>query len=225
MARTSWLRRAAVAATVCVAVAGCGGPAGTPAPRPHNPPASQVQEPPTEVEQAHHGCGVERWTVKTGTDAGAAAVDIAHPQDTTIAALAALPPPTREQLDANPSSRIGAAETTAYRLSGVTLTGYKLEADGDFHLVLTDSAGNTMIAEIPKPACVGDASPWRSAIATTRQAFDAAFPGAETQTSFVRPDRLLTAISGAGFFDFLHGQTGVAPNAIELHAVTGIDFG
>jgi hypothetical protein len=29
----------------------------------------------------------------------------------------------------------------------------------------------------------------------------------------------LATISGVGFFDFLHGQRGVAPNAIELHPV------
>src|SRR5439155_9710638 len=28
-------------------------------------------------------------------------------------------------------------------------------------------------------------------------------------------------LSGVGFFDFLHGQTGVAPNGIELHPVVG----
>ena len=28
-------------------------------------------------------------------------------------------------------------------------------------------------------------------------------------------------ITGVGFFDFDHGQAGVAPNAIELHPVLG----
>jgi hypothetical protein len=28
-------------------------------------------------------------------------------------------------------------------------------------------------------------------------------------------------ITGVAFFDFLHGQTGVAPNGIELHPVLG----
>src|SRR6059036_1361944 len=28
-------------------------------------------------------------------------------------------------------------------------------------------------------------------------------------------------VTGVGFFDFLHGQTGVAPNGIELHPVLG----
>ncbi len=32
-------------------------------------------------------------------------------------------------------------------------------------------------------------------------------------------------VTGVGFFDFLHGQSGVAPNGIELHAVLDIQFG
>jgi hypothetical protein len=28
-------------------------------------------------------------------------------------------------------------------------------------------------------------------------------------------------VVGVAFFDFLHGQTGVAPNAIELHPILG----
>jgi hypothetical protein len=28
-------------------------------------------------------------------------------------------------------------------------------------------------------------------------------------------------VTGVAFFDFLHGQTGVAPNAIELHPILG----
>jgi hypothetical protein len=31
----------------------------------------------------------------------------------------------------------------------------------------------------------------------------------------------MATITGVGFFDFDHGQTGVAPNAIELHPVLG----
>ncbi len=32
-------------------------------------------------------------------------------------------------------------------------------------------------------------------------------------------------MTGTGFFDFLHGQTGVAPNGIELHSVLDLQFG
>jgi len=31
-------------------------------------------------------------------------------------------------------------------------------------------------------------------------------------------------LHGLGYFDFLHGQDGVAPNGIELHPVTDIVF-
>jgi hypothetical protein len=31
----------------------------------------------------------------------------------------------------------------------------------------------------------------------------------------------LATVTGVGFFDFWHGQRGVAPNAIELHPVLG----
>jgi hypothetical protein len=31
-------------------------------------------------------------------------------------------------------------------------------------------------------------------------------------------------VTGIGFFDFIHGQAGVAPNGIELHPVLGITF-
>jgi hypothetical protein len=31
-------------------------------------------------------------------------------------------------------------------------------------------------------------------------------------------------MTGVGFFDRIHGQTGVAPNGIELHPVLDIQF-
>ncbi len=34
----------------------------------------------------------------------------------------------------------------------------------------------------------------------------------------------LRQITGIGFFDFLHGQAGVAPNGIEIHPILDIQF-
>jgi len=36
--------------------------------------------------------------------------------------------------------------------------------------------------------------------------------------------RPLVRITGVGFFDYIHGQHGVAPNGIELHPVLGVAF-
>jgi hypothetical protein len=45
------------------------------------------------------------------------------------------------------NNRIQPTETTVYRLHA-TLTKYKLETDSDYHLVVADSSGHTMITEI-----------------------------------------------------------------------------
>jgi hypothetical protein len=50
-----------------------------------------------------------------------------------------------------------------------------------------------------------------------RNAFGAAC-GVPGVSSFTKLKGRAT-IRGIGFFDFLHGQTGVAPNGIELHPV------
>jgi hypothetical protein len=158
-------------------------------------------------------CGVERWAVKTGTDPEAKSVNVADVHDTTIAALDALPRPS------DPTTRVPPVETTVYRVHA-TLTYLKLESDSDIHLVLSDGAGHSMIAEIPSPACdAGSAS--GTQIAQARSEFDARH---REETSFVADDEQVT-VTGVGFFDFKHGQRGVAPNAVELHPVFSIMFG
>src|SRR5437870_5217018 len=81
-------------------------------------------------------CGVERWSVKTGTDADAGLINLQSTSQTTIASLDAIPAPS--SLPSN--NRVAPTETTVYQLQA-TLTEYKLEADSDYHLVLSDGAG------------------------------------------------------------------------------------
>ena len=116
-------------------------------------------------------------------------------------------------------SRVQPTETTAYVLDA-TLVEYKLENDSDYHLVLKDGQGNTMIAEIPDPACVGSGSPFAAGIQNARSEFDARY----TATTSFQSVNIPVQVKGVGFFDFNHGQTGVAPNAIELHPVVDIVF-
>jgi hypothetical protein len=80
------------------------------------------------------------------------------------------------------------------------------EADSDLHLVLR-SHGDEMIAEAPSPACDSRAVPLR------RQQMTAA----RARVRLCSRAR----VTGIAFFDFDHGQTGVAPNAIELHPILG----
>jgi hypothetical protein len=160
-------------------------------------------------------CGVERWSVKTGTDADVNKVNLNSPSSTTIAALRS--PAAPSPIPAN--NRVSPWETTEWILNA-TLTQYKLESDSDYHLVLRDAGGLTMIVEIPSPSCVGAGSPFLAGITNARNQFNARF----TATTSFQTANISVQIKGVGMFDFLHGQTGVAPNGIELHPVLDIIF-
>ncbi len=160
-------------------------------------------------------CGVERWSVKTGTDADVGLVNLNSSTNTTIAALRA--PAAPNPIPAN--NRVSPWETTQWVLNA-TLTLYKLESDSDYHLVLQDADGLTMIVEIPSPTCVGAGSPFLPGITNARNEFNARF----TATTSFQTANIPVQVKGVGMFDFLHGQTGVAPNGIELHPVLDIVF-
>ncbi|HVR40523.1 MAG TPA: hypothetical protein VMU84_15615, partial [Thermoanaerobaculia bacterium] len=161
-------------------------------------------------------CGVERWSIKTGTDAGAPSINLGTYISSTIYNFHQSARPG--SIPSN--SRVSPRETTQYRLSG-TLTKYKRETDSDYHLVIQDSAGRTMIIELPSINCVGGGSPFGSGISHARAQFDARFTATTTMKTTSTP----VTIKGIGFWDFLHGQTGVAPNGIEVHPVLDITFG
>jgi len=182
------------------------------------PSSAATGESDTEVEVVQTtasgaSCGVERWAVKTGTDPEARQVDATRVRDSTIAEMDGFPRP------ASLSRRNAPVEVTVYRLH-TTLVEYKRESDSDLHLVLADAAGNTLIAEIPSPSC-DQGSAFEDAIRASRAAFDAG----HGESSSFRSTREPVTITGVGFFDFKHGQTGVAPNAVELHPVLSISFG
>jgi hypothetical protein len=106
-------------------------------------------------------------------------------------------------------------ELTTYRLRNVILKGYKAEPDSDIHIVV-ESGGKTMIVEIANPGCVSASSPLYYKIQAARNAFIAKY----SPTSTYKTSSDTITLTGVGFWDYNHGQTGVAPNAIELHPVT-----
>src|SRR5450759_3053991 len=161
-------------------------------------------------------CGVESWAIKTGTDAGARSVNQKTLVPSNIFHLRTLPAPSSPPV----SSRVKPVEDTVYSISAILLR-YKYEADSDIHLVIADKGGRTMIAEIPAPQCVGASSPFLPSIKYVRSKFTAQF---HPSSSWHRVNTKVQ-IAGVGFFDFKHGQSGVAPNAIELHPVLQFSVG
>ena len=158
-------------------------------------------------------CGVERWPVKTLQDGRASEVNF-RPQGTTVEALRERPRPL------SLGARTRGVETTTYRVRA-RLVEMKREKDSDVHLVIAAlrNRRHTMIVEFPSSGCTRRASTSaRRKMAAARRALATACGAAGG--SFVRLTGTAT-VTGVGFFDFEHGQRGVAPNAIELHPVVG----
>lgn len=166
-------------------------------------------------------CGEERAAVKLGLDEEAKRIDT-EPYDSTIARMVALPRPGR----ITETARASEVERTVWRIEA-QVTGYKLEADGDYHIVVADSDGHHMIIEIPSPECAAPGA-WGEQVRAARASFVAVLHHLhlpDPTTKLHRTNLPVRAI-GVGFFDKIHGQTGVAkPSGIELHPVLGIQLG
>lgn len=173
-------------------------------------------------------CGVERWPVKTVSDPDAkflfkANGDLKSPRKKTIEDLSFLPFPfanLRGLPKSSYTSRVHPHEEMIVVVEA-TLTSYKREKDQDYHLVIEDDNGNSMIAEIVSPGCVASKNSQLTALLKqARQDFDAKF----TATTKFKDTSTRVKITGVPFFDRPHDQKGAADNGIEIHPVLKIEF-
>jgi hypothetical protein len=158
-------------------------------------------------------CGVERWAVKTLTDPDARSVKF-KAKATTIRGLRRRRPPATLGATRNPG-----VEMSTFRVRA-SLVEMKIEEDEDIHLVVSQpgSPRLTMIVEFPALGCTkGATAVARRKMRTARSALVRAC-GAPNRSHFTDLTGKAT-ITGVGFFDRIHGQTGIAPNGIELHPV------
>jgi hypothetical protein len=166
-------------------------------------------------------CGTERWAVKTLSDEEATCIDFS-PKHTTVSWLVSQQVPERlpEQ------SRSGNIECQVWQLTGL-LVEFKAEDDGDFHIVLADleKPALTMIVEIPDSSCAGVcASPHSAEMVRARENFTQVF-GLPPKRLRRMTETVVVTVTGVGFFDFKHRQTGLAPNGVELHPVISFKVG
>ena len=177
-------------------------------------PGSAGAIPPAQAAKQKPSCGEARWSVKTGTDPDAASVNLT-PTPTTIANLVARPRPSSPP----PNNRVAPVETAVYAVTA-TLTWDHLMPDGDYHLVLQDPNGKTLISEVPNPRCVGAASPFLTRITNARAQVDANL----TVTTSLRPASVPVMVTGVGFWDGDLTATGASMTGIELHPILDVIF-
>jgi hypothetical protein len=165
-------------------------------------------------------CGVERWAVKTLADPRASLITYtpisstggSSPHALSVSDLTAIPVPaakgTRQP-----------QEMIVYEIRARLVT-FRIEEDSDVHLVIADlrTPNTTMIVEFPGANCnTGAPQRRRTQMAAARAALIAACgqPRADALTRLTGT----ATITGVAFIDAIHGQTGIAPNGIELHPV------
>jgi hypothetical protein len=159
-------------------------------------------------------CGTERWDVKTLADASADEVNFT-PKTTTVEALRSKHRPDIGSDD----PRHAGVEQSTFKVKA-RLVEFKFEDDSDIHLVIAQphDASETMIVEFPDPGCTRDSIERGAMRRARRNLLDACGQPPSASSSFADL-RGRATVTGVGFFDLLHGQTGVAPNGIELHPV------
>ena len=202
-------------------------PTPTPVPTATPTPGGGPTPIPTPAGQGNQSCGtscgVQRWHIKTLDDAYTNTINWT-PIVANVSDLWSAPVPSGYN-QYNDTTRYAPYETQAYRIRA-RLVGWKIESDHDYHIVIADmnDSSKTMIIEPPDPACsAACASNFGSYYSSVRAKFTNCFGAVPSGfTNF--PSGVVVDVTGVPLFDALHGQTGVAPNGIELHPLLSVSF-
>lgn len=166
---------------------------------------------------------MQRWHIKTLGDAYVNTINWT-PQSVSVDTLrAAAVPSGYDQY--NDTTRYAPWETKAVTVRA-TLVGWKTETDHDYHIVISDLThpSDTMIVEPPDPTCSSACDGgFSNYFQTARSKLTTCF--GQPPSSFKNfAAGIVVDITGVPEFDAIHGQTGVAPNGIEIHPVLSVKF-
>jgi hypothetical protein len=152
--------------------------------------------------------GTERWDVKVAADERADEIK-QRPKVISLEELISYNTDTLAKSGPRTYS-----ETFTYTLKNIFITDAIREDDNDIHLVIEDGHKHTLIAEIPDTNCkVSEDSRFATQIDKSRKTF---MRYQDTYRQYVFD------ITGVFFRDKPHGQTGKAPNNVELHPVIAL---
>jgi len=163
---------------------------------------------------------VYRWGVRTGSDPDAHLIKDS-PVHTTIEALASKPRPKGMETgtEIGDDRRSSEVERTIYELEAMIIS-YKVQMSGSYTFILQGETGQTIIANCVDPQFVPPGSRWAKEIAATRNEVVAKLTPGPNYTHVNHRVR----VTGIGFFNQIHGQTGAARNSLELTPVLGIQW-
>jgi hypothetical protein len=175
---------------------------------------------------------------KDGTDRQAPDIDLTNITPEAVTDLVTIHQP---QLPSDNTTRIVPDEMHVYKVQA-RLVKWKHESDGDYHLVFTDDTLNYgdegANPPVPPPVTAPSAkcpiqaafrvpmdhSAFADGIISARKTIDQRFQNADQSGAWNDGAGAPVEITGIGFFDQPHKQTGRAPNNIEIHPILSIQF-
>jgi hypothetical protein len=165
-------------------------------------------------------CGVERWDVKTLSDADTINVNFGNILESTVLEQCKLSEPEKIQKNLQRQS----SETSVFAINCYVI-GFKREEDMDIHIVIRDLDSNiTMVAEYPSAHCPEVRATSRYDRFLKLNEWFLANIGSPTSRFKTLRSPVKVRLTGVGFFDRKHGQKGLAPNGREIHPVLGMQL-
>jgi hypothetical protein len=161
-------------------------------------------------------CGVERWSIKTLSDNDTVKIDFKIIIKSTVHEQVSLEEPDKKK------ARLD-SETIVYSID-CFIVGYKRESnDKDIHMIIEDiDTDETMVIEIPSYECFEIQKTSRYELFKELQEWFIKNIGQPTSKFVYLEKHIPVTITGVGFFDFHHGQIGMAGNGREIHPVLSI---
>ena len=161
-------------------------------------------------------CGVERWSIKTLSDKDTLKINFKTIIPTTVHEQVSMESRKEKK------SRLN-SETNVYSID-CFIVGFKKESnDKDIHIIIEDiETDETMVAEIPSYECFEIQKTSRYELFKQLQEWFITNIGQPKSNFIFLEKHIPVTITGVGFFDFYHGQIGMAGNGREIHPVFSI---
>lgn len=162
-------------------------------------------------------CGVERWSIKTLSDIDTNKINFNKIIETTVGKQVSIIRPTINR------NKRDVSETFVYKIN-CSIVGYKKEkGDNDIHIIIEDDiTEETMVAEIPNHNCQAIQITSRAQRFFNLNKWFVENIGAPTNNFTFLKKHIPVTLTGVGFFDYVHGQVGMALNGREIHPVLSI---
>lgn len=164
-------------------------------------------------------CGEERWSVKTLSDPDTIDINFNYIVPSTIG----------EQIKIIniPNSQTGKRsryEDTLYSLNCLIIA-FKKENDKDIHIVLKDiNTNETMVGELISDECDEVKNTSRYNLFVELNKWFRENIGHPTSKLKHPKEPIPVKITGVSFYDFLHGQKGMASNGREIHPILSMSL-